>query len=142
MVENVLRAYRLAHPLPISHLSPVTCQLCHAIYPETITGLKTIANEMLFSSAGGAVQHTSSTTIANDAHNVIHAGTDMAAEDDANLRFGSWYGIGWYPTIKDQKVERGKNAMWLNVRNGHLYVAGGYHVKTDGLPVPQSRRQP
>ena len=131
MVESVLTGNIASH----THSQYLTSHQSLANYvtlstAQTITGLKTIANEMLFSSAGWLqFNTTSSTTIAKTAHNVIHAGTDMAAEDDANLRFGSWYGIGWYPTIKDQKVERGKNAMWLNVRNGHLYVAGGYHVK-------------
>lgn len=131
MVENVLTGNIASH----THSQYLTSHQSLANYvtlstAQTITGLKTIANEMLFTSAGWLqFNTTSSTTIAKTTSNVIHAGTDMAAEDDANLRFGSWFGIGWYPTIKDQKVERGKNAMWLNVRNGHLYVAGGYHVK-------------
>lgn len=131
MVENVLTGNIASH----THSQYLTSHQSLANYvtlstAQTITGLKTIANEMLFTSAGWLqFNTTSSTTIAKTANNVIHAGTDTATEDDANLRFGSWFGIGWYPTIKDQKVERGKNAMWLNVRNGHLYVAGGYHVK-------------
>ena len=52
----------------------------------------------------------------------IHGGSDAASVDDANLRFGSWYGIGWYPTISGQTVAQGKNAMWLNVRTGVLDV--------------------
>lgn len=52
----------------------------------------------------------------------IHGGTDGASSDDANLRFGSWYGIGWYPTASGQTVAQGKNAMWLNVRTGVLDV--------------------
>ena len=55
----------------------------------------------------------------------IHGGGDAASFDDANLRFGSWYGIGWYPTISGQTVAQGNNAMWLNVRTGALNVAGG-----------------
>jgi hypothetical protein len=54
----------------------------------------------------------------------IHGGTDGVSSDDANLRFGSWYGIGWYPTISGQPVAQGKNAMWLNVRNGNLDTHG------------------
>ena len=52
----------------------------------------------------------------------IHGGSDTASVDDANLRFGSWNGIGWYPTISGQTVAQGKNAMWLNVRTGVLDV--------------------
>ena len=52
----------------------------------------------------------------------VHGGADAANYDDANLRFGSWYGIGWYPTISGQSVSQGKNAMWLNVRSGALDV--------------------
>lgn len=55
----------------------------------------------------------------------IHGGSDTASSTDANLRFGSWNGIGWYPTISRQTVTQGNNAMWLNVRTGVLNVAGG-----------------
>lgn len=60
----------------------------------------------------------------------IHGGSDAASVDDANLRFGSWNGIGWYPTISGQTVAQGKNAMWLNVRTGVLNVAGGIKEST------------
>lgn len=53
----------------------------------------------------------------------IHGGGDTASSTDANLRFGSWYGIGWYPTIDSTSgVRQGNNAMWLNVRTGVLDV--------------------
>lgn len=53
----------------------------------------------------------------------IHGGSDAASVDDANLRFGSWLGIGWYPTIDSTSgVRQGNNAMWLNVRTGVLDV--------------------
>ena len=54
----------------------------------------------------------------------IHGGADTASSTDANLRFGSWYGIGWYPTTSGQIVAQGENAMWLNVRNGNLDTHG------------------
>lgn len=54
----------------------------------------------------------------------IHGGSDAASSTDANLRFGSWWGIGWYPTIGGQTVAQGKNAMWLNVRDGNLDTHG------------------
>ena len=60
----------------------------------------------------------------------IHGGSDAASVDDANLRFGSWNGIGWYPTVSGQTVAQGKNAMWLNVRTGALNVAGGIKEST------------
>ena len=60
----------------------------------------------------------------------IHGGTDGASSDDANLRFGSWQGIGWYPTISGQPVAQGKNAMWLNTRTGVLNVVGGIKEST------------
>ena len=34
----------------------------------------------------------------------IHGGGDTASSTDANLRFASWYGIGWYPTIDSTSV--------------------------------------
>lgn len=60
----------------------------------------------------------------------IHGGGDSASSTDANLRFGSWYGIGWYPTISGQTVTQGNNAMWLNVRTGVLNVVGGIKEST------------
>ena len=53
----------------------------------------------------------------------IHGGGDTASSTDANLRFASWSGIGWYPTIDSTSgVRQGNNAMWLNVRTGVLDV--------------------
>ena len=53
----------------------------------------------------------------------IHGGGDTVSSTDANLRFASWYGIGWYPTINSTSgVRQGNNAMWLNVRTGVLDV--------------------
>lgn len=53
----------------------------------------------------------------------IHGGGDTASSTDANLRFASWYGIGWYPTTDSTSgVRQGNNAMWLNVRTGVLDV--------------------
>lgn len=63
----------------------------------------------------------------------IHGGSDAASVDDANLRFGSWNGIGWYPTISGQTVAQGKNAMWLNVRNGNLDTHGAITAHTKYL---------
>lgn len=63
-----------------------------------------------------------STRVVKDSGVWIHGGADAASSADANLRFGSWYGIGWYPTFSGGSVARGNNAMWLNVRTGVLDV--------------------
>lgn len=64
------------------------------------------------------------TRVVKTSGNWIHGGGDTASSADANLRFGSWYGIGWYPTFSGGSVAQGKNAMWLNVRNGNLDTHG------------------
>ena len=63
----------------------------------------------------------------------VHGGSDAASSTDANLRFGSWYGIGWYPTISGKTVAQGNNAMWLNVRNGNLDTFGAITSHTNFL---------
>ena len=62
------------------------------------------------------------TRVVKTSGNWIHGGGDTSSSTDANLRFGSWNGIGWYPTISGQTVTQGNNAMWLNVRTGVLDV--------------------
>ena len=74
-----------------------------------------------------------STRVVKTSNVWIHGGSDAASVDDANLRFGSWYGIGWYPTISGQTVAQGKNAMWLNVRNGNLDTHGAITAHTNYL---------
>lgn len=65
------------------------------------------------------------TRVVKTSGNWIHGGSDAASSTDANLRFGSWQGIGWYPTIDSTSgVRQGNNAMWLNVRNGNLDTHG------------------
>ena len=63
----------------------------------------------------------------------VHGGGDAASVNDANLRFGSWYGIGWYPTFSGGSVAQGNNAMWLNVRNGNLDTHGAITAHTNYL---------
>ncbi|MDE6080121.1 MAG: hypothetical protein K2G35_08675 [Duncaniella sp.] len=75
--------------------------------------------------------NTTSAKITMTNGSAIHQGADGANSSDANLRFGSWYGIGWYPTIANQTVPQGENAMWLNVRNGDLTVRGRF-IKNGG----------
>lgn len=70
------------------------------------------------------------TRVVKTSGNWIHDGGDTASSTDANLRFGSWQGIGWYPTVSGQTVAQGGNAMWLNVRTGALNVAGGIKEST------------
>lgn len=67
----------------------------------------------------------------------IHVGQDGASQDKANLRIGSWYGVGWYPTIENCTVAKGKHAMWLNVRNGNLNIVGTFEA--GGNVVTRSR---
>ena len=73
------------------------------------------------------------TRVVKTSGNWIHGGGDTASSTDANLRFGSWYGIGWYPTASGQTVAQGKNAMWLNVRNGNLDTHGAITAHTNYL---------
>ena len=63
----------------------------------------------------------------------VHGGSDAASSADANLRFGSWCGIGWYPTFSGGSVAQGNNAMWLNVRNGNLDTHGAITAHTNYL---------
>lgn len=71
------------------------------------------------------------TRVVKTSGNWIHGGGDAASSTDANLRFCSWQGIGWYPTIDSTSgVRQGNNAMWLNVRTGVLNVAGGIKEST------------
>ena len=62
------------------------------------------------------------TRVVKTSGNWIHGGGDTASSTDANLRFASWNGIGWYPSFSGGSVAQGKNAMWLNVRTGVLDV--------------------
>ena len=82
---------------------------------DTMTGdLAMDANKGFYFPHGTRVVKTSG--------NWIHDGGDTASSTDANLRFGSWNGIGWYPTISGMFVAQGNNAMWLDVRRGALDV--------------------
>lgn len=82
---------------------------------DTMTGdLAMDANKGFYFPHGTRVVKTSG--------NWIHDGGDTASSTDANLRFGSWNGIGWYPTISGMSVAQGNNAMWLDVRRGALDV--------------------
>lgn len=83
---------------------------------DTMTGDLTMNNTKGFNIGSG-------TRVVKTSGNWIHGGADTASSTDANLRFGSWNGIGWYPTIDSTSgVRQGNNAMWLNVRTGTLDV--------------------
>lgn len=73
------------------------------------------------------------TRVVKDSGVWIHGGANAASSADANLRFGSWYGIGWYPTVSGESVAQGNNAMWLNVRNGNLDTHGAITAHTNYL---------
>ena len=74
------------------------------------------------------------TRVVKTSGNWIHGGADVASSTDANLRFASWNGIGWYPTIDSTSgVRQGNNAMWLNVRNGNLDTHGAITAHTNYL---------
>lgn len=90
---------------------------------DTMTGDLTMSNTNAFNIGWG-------TRVVRNSGPCIHGGTDTASSTDANLRFGSWNGIGWYPTVSGQTVAQGNNAMWLNVRTGVLNVAGGIKEST------------
>ena len=94
---------------------------------DTMTGdLAMDANKGFYFPHGTRVVKTSG--------NWIHGGGDTASSTDANLRFASWYGIGWYPTIDSTSgVRQGNNAMWLNVRNGNLDTHGAITAHTNYL---------
>ena len=84
---------------------------------DTMTG-----NLAMDTNKGFHIPHE--TRVVKTSGNWIHGG-DTASSTDANLRFASWYGIGWYPTIDSTSgVRQGNNAMWLNVRNGNLDTHG------------------
>ena len=93
---------------------------------DTMTGDLTMANTKGFNMGW-------STRVVKTTGVWIHGGGDAASSTDANLRFGSWYGIGWYPTISGQTVAQGNNAMWLNVRNGNLDTFGAITAHTNFL---------
>lgn len=95
---------------------------------QTITAGKTFDANISMADSRVITLPLASSRLVRTTGCAIHGGGDGASATDANLRFGSWYGIGWYPTISNQAVPQGENAMWLNVRNGHLYVRGGYHI--------------
>ena len=109
------------------------------IYARQYTGVfTTIKNTLTLLDANGdtVMSNTKGLSVGYGSRQVrysgswIHGGSDAATFEDANLRFGSWMGIGWYPTISGQPVAQGKNAMWLNTRTGVLNVVGGIKEST------------
>lgn len=99
---------------------------------QTITGNKTFNADIVWGEGKSISSASMQDRIVKTSGVTIHGGGDGAKESDANLRFGSWYSVGWYNTCADgqsSSFTQGDNAMWLNVRNGHLYVQGGYHIR-------------
>lgn len=93
---------------------------------DTMTGDLTMNNTKGFN-IGWSIR------VVKDSGVWIHGGADAASSADANLRFGSWCGIGWYPTFSGGSVAQGNNAMWLNVRNGNLDTHGAITAHTNYL---------
>lgn len=93
---------------------------------DTMTGDLTMNNTKGFNMGWG-------TRVVKTSGVWIHGGGDAASSADANLRFGSWYGIGWYPTFSGGSVAQGNNVMWLNVRNGNLDTHGAITAHTNYL---------
>lgn len=94
---------------------------------DTMTGDLTMNNTKGFNIGSG-------TRVVKTSGAWIHGGADAASSTDANLRFASWYGIGWYPTIDSTSgVRQGNNAMWLNVRTGNLDTHGAITAHTNFL---------
>lgn len=98
---------------------------------QTITAGKTFDANISMADSRMITFPSASSGLVRTTGCAIHGGGDGASATDANLRFGSWYGIGWYPTISNQAVPQGENAMWLNVRTGDLTVAGRF-IKKNG----------
>ncbi len=103
-----------------------------------VTG-DTMTGPLKFNGATGIGFNSTSIEGANNIGTTIkiHVGQDGASQDKANLRIGSWYGVGWYPTIENYTVAKGKHAMWLNVRNGNLNIVGTFEA--GGNVVTRSR---
>ena len=94
---------------------------------DTMTGDLTMNNTKGFNIGSG-------TRVVKTSGAWIHGGADAASSTDASLRFASWYGIGWYPTIDSTSgVRQGNNAMWLNVRTGNLDTHGAITAHTNFL---------
>ena len=123
--SNTLVSNLNADLLDGQHLSDLDGRYVN-VTGDTMTGDLTMNNTKGFNIGSG-------TRVVKTSGNWIHGGSDTASSTDANLRFGSWNGIGWYPTISGQTVTQGNNAMWLNVRTGVLNVAGG--IKESNLCI-------
>jgi phage-related tail fiber protein len=100
-----------------------------------LTGDQTIAGAKTFS---GVVAHTgvgpsTGFTLANvhGAPGRFYGTTgDGADPTTANVRISSWYGIGFSPSTSGQAVPYGENAVWIDVRNGHMGTRG--NITTNG----------
>ncbi|WMC09496.1 pyocin knob domain-containing protein [Oceanimonas pelagia] len=56
---------------------------------------------------------------------------DSATSLVANVKVGSWYGIGFSPTISGMPVPKGENAVWINVRDGRLYARDELYAQSN-----------
>lgn len=62
----------------------------------------------------------------------ISLGQDQAGSNDANLRFHSWWGIGFAPSVSGQRIPRGENAVYIDCRSGNLTARGTMFTKGNG----------
>lgn len=74
-------------------------------------------------------------TVVKSSGSWITGGKDSASAADANLRFHSWQGIGFAPSITNQTIPAGENAVYINVRNGDLTARGTVTAGRLVLPV-------
>lgn len=76
----------------------------------------------------------------------IKGGGDGATANVANLQLCSWFGVGFSPTIGGTSVPVGENAVWIDVRGGHLYARGllnaDWEVREAGQRVYSPRNKP
>ena len=55
---------------------------------------------------------------------------DGASDTLANIKINSWWGVGFGPTISNQTIPSGQNAVYINCRNGDLTARGNVTAAT------------
>lgn len=67
----------------------------------------------------------------------ICSGKDGASNTDANMKFYSWYGIGFSPSQSIAAIPRGENAFYINCRNGNFTARGKGYTSKGEIPAPR-----
>lgn len=67
----------------------------------------------------------------------ICSGKDGASNTDANMKFYSWYGIGFSPSQSSAAIPRGENAFYINCRNGNFTARGKGYTSKGEIPAPR-----